>query len=140
MLCINVYLGLTLYMLQEYQIAGRYHKNKPLVAVGITLRSMSDTVALDFFSQEISVRRSLNHNSIVNLVAVCPVQPMIMLLEYCIHGSLRSFVSTKICEAPQRMTMALDICSAMVYLRTQGRLLCSLQYRVTFLVFLYHKQ
>jgi serine/threonine protein kinase len=69
------------------------------------------------FKNEVLLRRTLTHTSIVAMLGVCTeVKPAVMLLEYMKQGSLRGYLKKQAVGLPLMLQMALDIALGMEYL------------------------
>ena len=72
------------------------------------------------FKQELLVRRTLRHQSLVPLVGVCSqMQPPLYFYEYMEQGCLRDYLMAHAIGTPTLLQMALDIGLGMEYIAAQ---------------------
>ena len=86
-----------------------------------TVKSANDTVNKQLLLREASMMAGLEHNHIVQLVGVVSIgDPVMVVLEYCEHGSLVHFLLTRELVELQKHRLAGDIASGMAFLHSQG--------------------
>ncbi|EDQ85118.1 uncharacterized protein MONBRDRAFT_29610 [Monosiga brevicollis MX1] len=90
-----------------------------LVAVKI-LKTQSDEALIEL-TREAAFMAQFNHDNVVRLHGVITKdQPVIMIMEYCEHGSLQSFLRDNDTAPQQRLQMALDAAMGLAYLAGRG--------------------
>lgn len=97
----------------------------PFLAAAKTLHAGATGADRAALMEEAAIMNALNHKHLVGLVGVVTKgYPLMIIMEYCEHGSLLSFLKKRTgfdaLTPQQRAKVALDVASGMKYLTSLG--------------------
>ena len=103
-------------VLEEHKTAGI-----PGFLVAIKTLKIDSVDSQDELMREAAFMAQLNNDFVVKLHGVCTFNgPIMMIMEYCEHGSLQAYIRDHAMPLKRRLQVLLDAASGMMYLASRA--------------------